>query len=413
MTPLRLVFLSQIYSPEPEFRVHLLARGLASRGHRVTAITGFPNYPLGRYYDGYPLAWRRWEYKDGVRVLRLPVYPDHTRSGARRAACYLSLAASASVLGPMMCGPADLVWVYTPPITNAIPGWWISALRGVPFVLEIQDMWPETLAATGVGTSAALQRGIGAFARWAYGRAGAMTVVSPGLKRNLIDKGVPAGKVEVIPNWADEDLYRPVAPDAALARHHGLQERFNVIYAGNMGPAQALVTVLDAAALLLDRPDVQFVFVGDGLDKASLERMAVQRGLRNVRFLPREPVERMPALFALAGALLVHLKADPLFEITIPSKTQTYLAAGRPIIMGVAGDAADLVAQAGAGVLARPGDAADLARAVREVAGLSPQRREAMGRAGREFFMAHLSQTVLLDRYEELFQRMVSGTEHA
>jgi glycosyltransferase involved in cell wall biosynthesis len=296
------------------------------------------------------------------------------------------------------------MWVYHPPLTVALPAMWISLARGIPYIYEVQDMWPETLAATGMLPSRPAAALLGALARVAYRRAAAVTVISPGFKRNLVSKEVPADKVHVIPNWADEDLYRPVPRDAALAAEHGLDCRFNVIFGGNLGAAQALDSVLQAAGQLRDLPDVQFVFIGDGLDEARLRQAAAERGLANVRFLGRQPAEAMPRFFAWAGALLVHLRRDPLFEITIPSKTLAYLACGRPIVCAVAGDAADVVRQAGAGLICPPEDPAALAAAVRALHALPPAQREALGQAGRAAFLAHYTRAGLMERYNTLFE---------
>jgi glycosyltransferase involved in cell wall biosynthesis len=383
-------------------KIHLLARDLVSRGHMVTSITGFPNYPAGQLYPGYQLRWRQWEQIEGVRVLRLPLYPNHDRSAGKRVLNYVSFAASASVLGSALCGPADVMWVYHPPLTIGIPAWWIGWLRRVPFVYEVQDMWPETLAATGMLPSPRAARWIGRLARFIYARAAAITVISPGFKRNLIEKGVPADKIHVIPNWADEDVYYPAARDEALAVEYGLVRRFNIVYGGNLGAAQAMDNVLNAAALLRDTPEVQFVLIGDGVDATALQAAAQVRGLNNVCFVGRQPAERMPGFYALADALLVHLKRDPLFEITIPSKTIAYLACGRPIISCVAGDAAEVIQSAEAGIVCPPGDPDALARAVRELQATPESRRRAMGDAGRRAFLENYTRRVLVDRYESL-----------
>lgn len=408
MTLMRIRVLSQWYAPEPEGKAHVLARELAARGHRVTSVTGFPNYPSGTLYPGYRLRWRKWEYRDGVRILRLPLYPSHNRSGLRRALNYLSFAASASLLGPALCGPSDAMWVYHPPLTVGIPAWWIGLLRRVPFVYEVQDLWPETLAATGMLKSQAAAAWLGHLARFIYARAAAITVISPGFKRNLIAKGVPADKLHFIPNWADEDIYRPVTPDPELAGTYGLKGRFNIIFAGNMGAAQHLDNVLDAAALLRDVPEIQFVFIGDGVDEQALRRRAADERLGNVRFLGRHPAETMAGFYALADLLLVHLRRDPLFEITIPSKTIAYLACGRPILSVTSGDAADVVRDAGAGLICPPDDPHALAMAVRRLQAIPGEQREAMGRAGRGAFLKHYTLRSLMDRYEALFEAIAA-----
>jgi colanic acid biosynthesis glycosyl transferase WcaI len=406
---LRILILSQWYPPEPDSKIHILGKSLVARDHMVTAITGFPNYPSGQLYPGYRIRWRQWEQRDGVRILRLPLYPDHSRSGIKRILNYLSFAASASLLGPVLCGPADVMWVYHPPLTVGIPAWWVGLLRRVPFVYEVQDMWPETLAATGMMPSKCAAQAISWLAGFVYRCAAAITVSSPGFKRNLIGKRVPADKIHVIPNWADEDIYQPVPRNETLAAEHGLAGRYNVVYGGNMGAAQAMDNVLEAAALLSDLTQVQFVLIGDGVDVARLRAEAERRGLQNVRFIGRQPAERMPHFFALADVLLVHLKRDPLFAITIPSKTIAYLACGRPILSAVEGDAADVVQSADAGLVCQPGDPAALAAAVREFYTMLAVRREAMGAAGRRAFIDNYTRAVLVDRYESLLSDVAAS----
>jgi colanic acid biosynthesis glycosyl transferase WcaI len=404
----RILLLSQWYDPEPNIKSHTLARDLQGQGHTLTALTGFPNYPAGELYPGYVLRWRQWEQRDGVRVLRVPLYPEHSRSGLKRILNYLSFALAASTIGAALCGPADVMWVYHPPLTVGLPAWWIGLLRHIPFVYEIQDLWPETLAATGMLNSPRLLKWVGHFGKFVYRRAAAITVISPGFKRNLIEKGVPADKIHVIPNWADEEVYRPVARDETRAREHGLRDRFNIMFAGVMGAAQALDTVLDAAESLRDVPAVQFVLIGDGIDVERLKQQVAARDLTNVRFIGRQPAERMPHFFAWADALLVHLKRDPLFEITIPSKTIAYLACGRPILCGVAGDAADVVRDAQAGLIVPPQDAGALAQAVRDLAHMPVDQREALGRNGRAAFEKHYTRAVLVQKYEALFEEVAA-----
>lgn len=407
---MRILILSQYYPPEPDIRVHPLARELAARGHQVTVITGFPNYPAGKIYAGYRQKLWQWERYGGMRVLRLPLFPSHDRSAVRRSLNYLSFAMSASLLGPLLCGKADVMWVYHPPLTIGIPAWWIGLLRRVPFVYEIQDMWPETVAATGmINSSSCAIRCLGHLAKFIYRRVAAISVISPGFKTNLVAKGVPAEKIQVIPNWVDENLYRPVPRDAALAARHGLSGKFNVVFGGNLGAAQALQNVLAAAVLLRDLPDLQFVFIGDGVEDQALRKQVDADGLENVRFIGRQPAESMALFLALADVALVHLRRDPLFEITIPGKTTAYLACGRPILCAVAGDAATMVRRAGAGLTCTPEDPVALAQTVRELYALPEKQREAMGQSGRKAFLNHYTRTMLFGQYEELFKTIAKA----
>lgn len=407
---MRILTLSQWYPPEPDIKIHLLAKDLTARGHQVTSVTGYPNYPQGNIYPGYHQRLWQWEMRNGVRVLRLPLYPSHDRSAVRRSLNYLSFGVSASVLGPLLSGPAEVMWVYHPPLTVGLPAWWIGLIRRVPFVYEIQDLWPESLTATGlVRPSSPIVSSLGRLAQFVYRRAAALTVISPGFKQNLVAKGVPADKIHVIPNWADEEVYRPLPRNDALAAQYGLADRFNILYAGNLGAAQALDNVLDAARRLADLSRVQFVLMGDGVEAERLKRRVSQEGLTNVRFLVRQPAERMAEFMALADVVLVHLRRDPLFAITIPGKTTAYLACGRPILCAVAGDTAAMVQQAGAGLTCPPEDPDALGRRVREFQALSREQREAMGQAGRRAFLANYTRAVLLDRYEALLTRVAQS----
>jgi len=404
---MRLLILSQWYYPEPAHLVHELAQSMDERGHCVEILTGFPNYPAGKLYTGYRLRLYQRELMGHLLVKRVPLYPDHSHSGIRRSINYLSFAASASLLGPLLSGRADVMWVYHPPLTVGVPACWISLLRRVPFVYAIHDMWPETVAASGMVLSKHVVAWLGCLARSIYRRAAAITVVSPGFKRNLISKGVPAGKIHVISNWADEELYRPVPRDESLAAKYGLAGRFNVVFGGNLGAAQGLHNVIEAATLLHDLPEVQFVFIGEGIDQGALRHMARERNLGNVCFLGQQPAQEMPRFFALADVLLIHLKRDPLFEITIPSKTLAYLACGRPILGVVAGDSADVIRQAGAGLICPQEDPAALAQKVRAFYAMSPAERGAMGQAGRQAFLANYTRQTMMDRHEALLKEVM------
>ena len=286
-SPLRVILLTQYYSPEPPFRPAELAPILKQRGYDVTVITGFPNYPYGKLYSGYRQRLWQWEEREGVRILRLPLFPDHSQSSIRRALYFLSFAASAAIIGPLLCGKADAMHVYNDP-NLGIPAFLISKLRGVPYVLEVADIWPESLSAGEMVKNQHVPHWVTKLVQFTCQHAAAVVVVSPGFKNNLVKKGIPSEKIRYIPNWGDDSIYRPVEPDLALAEKTGLAGHFNVLYAGNMGVAQGLHAVIEAAEHLRDLPDVQFVFIGDGVEKSDLERMVAEKHLINVRFLDRQ-----------------------------------------------------------------------------------------------------------------------------
>lgn len=401
---MRLLILTQNYLPEPDPKMHVLAKSLQQRGYSVSVLTGFPNYPSGRIYPGYRQnLWRR-EVMDGVEILRVPLYPDHSRSAIRRALNYISFAVTAAVLGPLLCAKADLMLVYHPPTTLAVPAWVISKLRGIPFVYEIQDMWPDTLPATGMLRNRMILGLLEGLGRFIYRRAKYITVISPGFKRRLVASGIDPAKVKFFPNWAYEGIPDIAPRDEEFDARLGLAGKINIVYAGNMGPAQALDNIIDAAEHLADAPAVQFVLVGRGVDFERLSRRARDSGLGNVRVLPGIPMTEMPKLYAAAAAVMVHLSDEPLFDITIPGKTQSSLASGRPVIACVRGDAADMIRDAGAGFVVPPMQPRALADAVRKLVALEPAERESLGAAGRHYYMENLHPEQGIRRYDELFR---------
>jgi glycosyltransferase involved in cell wall biosynthesis len=240
-----------------------------------------------------------------------------------------------------------------------------------------------------------------------YRSADQLVALSPGFKRNLVERGVPENRIEVIYNWCDEARIGTNERDADLAQHLGMADRCNVVFAGTMGVMQSLDCVIDAAQIVATTlPKVQFVFVGGGTEVPRLAQKAEAMGLHNVRFIPRMPMDQIGKVLALADALLVHLKDEPLFRITIPSKTQAYMAAGKPILMGVLGDAAILVRDAQCGLLCNPESASSIAGAVKELEMMSQWQRNEMGERGRSFYHRKLSMETGVNQFERLFKRV-------
>jgi len=386
----RLIVLSQWFDPEPTVRGVAFARRLDALGFDVEVVTGFPNYPGGKVYEGYRIRPLRRDLVDGIRVTRLALYPSHDRSRVGRVLNYVSFFLSATFYLLFLARRADVIYAYHPPLTAALAGVAARVLRRMPLVLDVQDMWPDTLRATGMLNNERALRFIGAVCRWTWRRADRISVLSDGFRRLLVERGVPAERIAVIHNWADEadGSEGATAQPAAIA----MPGRFRILFAGNMGPAQGLDTVLAAAALLIDaHPQIEFCFLGGGLEAKRLERAATARGLSNVRFFPRVSKVEVGSWLAAADVLLVHLKDDPLFAITVPSKTQAYLAAGKPILMAVAGDAAELVQRAGAGLAVPPENATAMAAVATELATMEPARLAALGASGRRYYEDHLS----------------------
>jgi colanic acid biosynthesis glycosyl transferase WcaI len=350
--------------------------------------------------------WQR-ETIEGVPVIRVPLYPEHSRSAWRRVLNYVSFALSAAMLGPWLVPRVDVIHFHHPPLTAAFPAWILSRLFRTRLTCEIQDMWPETLAATGMVRGLQTLKIVGWCAKRVYRRVNAIRVISPGFRDNLVQKGVPPENIHVISNWVDTDFYRPREADAILKQKLGLADRFNLMFAGTMGLAQGLETVLDAAGLLADLPRLQFVFVGDGADSGRLQELSRERGLSNVKFLGRYPEAEMPGVYALADAMLIHLRDDPLFRITIPHKVFTALASAKPLLMAMEGDAADVVRTAGAGITCQPSNSEALANAARSLCAAPPAELQAMGDNGRRAVVEHYGRDRLVARVIEMLQSVI------
>ena len=405
---MRILILTQWYLPEPARLTHELAQELQGLGHEVQVLTGFPNYPSGELYAGYRLrSWMREEI-EGIEVIRTWLYPEHSHSGLKRVLNYLSFALSAALLGLFLARRPEVLFVYHPPLTVGLPAWILSRLWRIRFVYQIQDMWPETLRATGMLNNESALRWIGRFARWIYRKAAAICVISPGFRANLVDKAVPSEKIHVISNWVDTDFYHPVAVDPTQGQNLGMVRKFNVMFAGNIGAAQGLEVVVQAATLLQDIADIQFVLVGDGLALAELKESVAQHKLNNVRFLGRYPAEAMSGLYALADVLFIHLKDDPLFRITIPHKIFAYMASGKPILAAIAGNTAELVTAAGAGIVCPPENPEALAEAVRHFYYLSPTERCQMAQRGLKTVQKKYNRTVLVTKIEDVLKSVVA-----
>ena len=326
---IRVLLLTQWFDPEPTFKGMVFARELVRQGFEVEVLTGFPNYPGGKVYPGYRIKLLQREVIDGVQVTRVPLYPNHDQSAIKRVLNYVSFAASSLVYGLLMARRADVIYAYHPPLTIGITASLIRLFRRIPVVYDIQDMWPDTLRATGMLNNAHALNVVEAVCQWVYRRVDHIVVLSPGFKRLLMQRGVPETKINVIYNWADEVAL--AAPQGQLPANFPSAEQFRIVFAGNMGKAQALDAVLDAAALLQARGSrVCFVMLGGGVEVNRLKQRTVDLKLHNVLFLPPVPMTEVGTLLHAADALLVHLRKDPLFEITIPSKTQAYMTVGKP-----------------------------------------------------------------------------------
>lgn len=399
---MQILFLTQWFQPEPFFKGLPFAKALAARGHDVEVLTGFPNYPGGKVYLGYSVRLYQRETMDGIPVHRVALYPSHDKSALRRILNYLSFSLSAFLLGPWLVAKPDVIYVYNL-VTLGPPAFLLRFLFGAKVIIDVQDLWPESVANSKMLGNKAVLDVLDGICDWIYRGADQLTVLSPGFKQELINRGVAPEKIEVSYNWCDEAGIEADTSPADSLKPLEFSGKFVVLFAGAMGLAQGLDTVLDCAGLCREAlPDVQFVLIGGGVDRSRLQQRAGEMGLENVTFLPPRSMETMGEIFQMAEALLVHLKDDRLFRITIPSKTQAYLYTGKPIIMAMRGDAANLVREAGGGIVCEPDDPQEMMNAIKALYEMTASERQKMGEAGHRYYMDHLSFNQGVNQFERI-----------
>jgi glycosyltransferase involved in cell wall biosynthesis len=411
----KILIVTHYFPPEigaPQARLSGLAAAWAADGDEVTVLTGMPNHPTGVIPPQYRGAIRCRERRDGYRVLRTWLYATPNEGVARKTLGHLSFMASSVLLGARASGPADVVVVSSPTFFSIGAGWALARLKRARLVVEIRDLWPAIFTELGVLTSRPLIRLLERLELAAYAAADTVIVVSDGFRTNLISRGVPAGKVHTIRNGVDPGEFEPGTPaDEKLRASLGAGPGdCLVLYAGTHGISQGLTSVADAAAQLTGTqlngtqpdgdPPVRFAFVGEGADKARLEQRVADGGLGHVALRPGVPHEQVPALLAAADICLVPLRDVPLFSSFIPSKMFECLAAGKAVVGALAGEAAQILREAG-GCIVPPGDSAALAEAVRALAA-DPGRRQEMGRQGRCYVEKYFDRGTLARLYRKL-----------
>ena len=368
---MHILFLTENYPPETNAaatRVSERAAYWIAAGHRVTVLTSAPNFPGGKLFPGWRNRWRQSEIRDGVRVVRVKTYIAANEGVVRRILDFQSFMVSAVLAGLVEERP-DLVVATSPQFFAAVGGWALAALRRVPFVFELGDLWPRSITAVGAMRDSAALRALERLELFLYRRAAAVVALTHAFKADLIQRGIPAAKIAVVINGVDLPRYAPRPRDTGLAAEWGLGDDFVVGYVGTHGMAHGLINVLEAADRLRDRPDLRFLLVGAGAERRMLVETAAARGLDRVVFGPPQPKEQMPAVWSLCDVALVHLKDSPAFAEVIPSKMFEAMAMGLPLLLvAPEGEASRLLAAEGVGRWVPAGDPDALAAAVRALA---------------------------------------------
>ena len=410
---MRILYVSQYFPPEmgaPAARVYELAKHWVEAGCQVTVLTGFPNHPTGCVPKEYQRKmWRlsMQERVEGIQVIRTWLYPSPNRRPVERILGYTSFCVSACLRGLLLARP-DFVIGTSPQLLVGLAGWWISRWKRCPFLFEVRDLWPESLLASGIGReSSLLIRALEGLTRFLYRSCDQIVVVTDALKQNLIVKrGLPEERIEVVENGVEADMFHPEIDVSSFRRSQDLEGRFVVSYIGTLGYAHGLGVILEAAERLEERcPQVLFLLVGEGAAKKDLQQRAEKGKLTNIRFLDQQPRETIPLFVNAADVCLVLLRKAELFSTVLPSKMLEVMACGRPVVLGVDGQARKILDQAQAGLFIKPEDPEALAQAVIDLY-RDPVIRSRLGENGRRFVVKHYSREQKAQHYLRILESL-------
>jgi colanic acid biosynthesis glycosyl transferase WcaI len=408
---MRVLLLSTYFKPDIASTGVLmtqLSEELGRLGHHLTIITSMPHYDGNRIWPEYRGRFYLRESYDGLDVRRIYLYVPQRKERLLERLMNYATFNSLSVLVGALAGRYDTVLTPSPPLTNGVAAFCISRLRGVPYVYNVQDIYPDVAIRLGVLKNSSTIALFKALERFVYSRAAAVSVISEGFRRNLLAKGVPPEKVHVIPNFVDPDFVKPLPRHNRFSRERGLDDRYVVLFAGNVGLSQRLESVLETACLLSDEPDILFLIVGNGVARPGLMRQAEKMGLENVRFLPFQPHEAVPELYAASDLCLVPLRRG-ITRDSVPSKVYTIMAASKPLVAAVdeGSDTWQFVQEVGCGLPVPPEEPESLAQAI-----LTLYHDRAWGRAlgakGRGRVEQDFTPQAAAGKYAELLEQVVA-----
>ncbi len=409
---MRILFLSHYFPPEvnaPASRTYEHCREWVKNGHEVTVVTCVPNHPKGSVYDGYRNKFFQWETRDGIRVLRVWTYLAANKGFLKRTLNYISYMVSVIFAVPLLC-QSDIVISTSPQFFNGLAGYFVSRLKRIPWILEIRDLWPESILAVGAIKNKTVIRLLENLELFAYRKADLIVPVTKAFKIHIEGRGIRPKKIKVLVNGANLSFYKPLARENELSTEFGLSGKFVVSYFGTHGMAHGLETILEAAMELRDREEILFLLVGSGAEREKLLSIRDQAGQKNVLMLEQQKKERMPLLWAASDVSMVLLKRTDLFKTVIPSKIFESMAMEKPIILGVEGESAGIIQEAESGLCIQPQNSSDLGKAILFLYE-HPEECIRLGTNGRKYVIEHHDRSVLAGRYEALVERVIRGGE--
>ncbi len=404
---MKILIVTQYFWPET-FKINDLCLALKERGHDVTIYTGLPNYPQGSFFKGYSFKGPYRETFQGMDVYRIPLWPRGGKKGFSLILNYVSYFIMASLLAPLVSSKKyDQIFIYQlSPITVAIPGIVLKYLKRIPLTLWVTDLWPESLEATGVVKNKKLLSLVGVMVKWIYKNSDKILITSKGFKKAIETFSINPEKIEYWPQWAENIFYNKtiIAPKE---KSKLFDNGFNIVFAGNIGSAQDFETIIEAACKLKKFPDIRFIIIGDGIMKSWVDKKIQELDLNKTFYtIGKKPLEHMPYYFEKADALLLTLKKSFIFSITIPSKLQTYLASGKPIIVGIDGEASDIVQNWNSGVTAKAGNAESLKKAILKLYHADHKTLTSYGYNSRKCYQEEFHREALITKLEYIFQEL-------
>ncbi len=399
---MKILVLTQYFWPE-SFRINDLTAGLVEKGHEVTVLTGIPNYPNGNFFPGYSIFKKLRQFYRGAKVIRVPLVPRRRGRKIDLMLNYFSFIFFAGILGPFVAsGKYDAIFVYEPsPITVGLPAIVMKKIKSAPVLFWVQDLWPESLSATGAVKSPFILKLVEKLVQFIYHECDLILVQSKAFIPSIRNCGVAISRIFYFPNSA-EAFYHSVEVKKDTIERKGIPRGFVVMFAGNIGAAQDFGTIIDAAEKLKDHTDIYWAIIGDGRMRSWVEKEIEERNLRqNFLLMGRYPPEEMPQYFALADVLLVTLRNEEIFKFTIPSKVQSYLACAKPIIASLAGEGARIIEEAQAGFSCSPENPSALAESVLKMYRMDERERRAMGLQGRKYFENNFCRSKLINQLDD------------
>lgn len=394
---MRILIVSQYFYPE-EFKINDLAKDFVERGHQVSVLTGKPNYPKGEYYEGYQYDGIVKEDYCGAEVIRVPLRKRGAGGGKNLALNYLSFVINANKYIRKNRLEYDAILVFEiSPITQAYPALYCKKKYGGKVLLWVQDLWPESVTAAGGVTNKFVLDILDRMVKRIYKKCDVLMVQSEGFKESILSKGDFESKIVYVPNWA-EDLYLEKKKVNEEAIKASMPDGFKVMFAGNVGEAQNVDAIIKAANETKDIPEIKWIIVGDGRARAGVEDEVKRLGLTDtVKFMGRHPMAEMPTFFSFADAMIVSLKDEYIFSLTIPAKTQSYMASGKPIVSMLNGEGNKIVEKAECGLTAPSGDYKSLADNVIKLYRTDKEKLKEMGERGLQYYLTHFDKKTVVD----------------